>query len=108
VEPDLTIVGGGLTGLIAAIEAAERGWRVVVAEAHSRPGGRARSLAAPFRANVGAVTGGVLLRQERGGRSQGRASLPVRWSLATAMLGAGHGGLFAGSAGRRAVGVAFA
>jgi glycine/D-amino acid oxidase-like deaminating enzyme len=39
VEPDLTIVGGGLTGLTAAIEAAERGWRVVVTEAHSQPGG---------------------------------------------------------------------
>jgi phytoene dehydrogenase-like protein len=53
VKPDLTIVGAGLAGLTAAIEAAERGWRVTVAEAHSRPGGRARSLAAPFRANDG-------------------------------------------------------
>ena len=52
-EPDLTIVGAGVAGLTAAIEAAERGWRVTVAEAHSRPGGRARSLAAPFRANDG-------------------------------------------------------
>lgn len=52
-KPDLMIVGAGLTGLTAAIEAAERGWRVTVAEAHSRPGGRARSLAAPFRANAG-------------------------------------------------------
>jgi glycine/D-amino acid oxidase-like deaminating enzyme len=53
VKPDLIIVGAGLTGLTAAIEAAERGWRVTVAEAHARPGGRARSLAAPFRANTG-------------------------------------------------------
>jgi phytoene dehydrogenase-like protein len=53
VKPDLTIVGAGLTGLTAAIEAAEHGWRVTVAEAHSRPGGRARSLAGPFRANPG-------------------------------------------------------
>ena len=52
-KPDLTIVGAGLAGLTAAIEAAERGWRVTVAEAHSRPGGRARSLADPFRANDG-------------------------------------------------------
>lgn len=52
-KPDLTIVGAGLTGLTGAIEAAERGWRVTVFEAHSRPGGRARSLAAPFRANAG-------------------------------------------------------
>ncbi len=52
-KSDLTIVGAGLTGLTAAIEAAERGWRVTVAEAHSLPGGRARSLAAPFLANAG-------------------------------------------------------
>jgi phytoene dehydrogenase-like protein len=53
VEPDLTVVGAGLTGLTAAIEAAERGWRVIVTEAHSQPGGRARSLGDPFRANAG-------------------------------------------------------
>ena len=52
-EPDLTVVGAGVTGLTAAIEAAERGLRVVVTEAHSRPGGRARSLSDPFRANIG-------------------------------------------------------
>ena len=52
-EPDLTIIGAGLTGLTAAIEAAESGWRVTVAEAHSEPGGRARTLAGPFRANTG-------------------------------------------------------
>ncbi len=52
-QPDLTIIGAGLTGLTAAIEAAERGWRVSVAEAHSEPGGRARTLAGPFRANTG-------------------------------------------------------
>src|SRR5436190_4431426 len=49
----MTIVGAGVTGLTAAIEAAERGWRVTIAEAHSGPGGRARSLAAPFKANTG-------------------------------------------------------
>ncbi|MCF6467859.1 FAD-dependent oxidoreductase [Nonomuraea sp. MG754425] len=48
------IVGAGLTGLTAAIEAAERGRRVTVAEAHTRPGGRARTSAAPYRANLGA------------------------------------------------------
>ncbi len=52
-RPDLTIVGAGVTGLTAAIEAAESGWRVTVAEAHSWPGGRARSLPAPYRANLG-------------------------------------------------------
>ena len=52
-NPDITVVGGGVTGLTAAIEAAERGCSVIVAEAHSEPGGRARSLAAPFKANTG-------------------------------------------------------
>ncbi|HEX6471497.1 MAG TPA: FAD-dependent oxidoreductase [Streptosporangiaceae bacterium] len=52
-NPDLMIVGAGLAGLTAAIEAAERGLQVTVAEAHSQPGGRARSLAAPFLANTG-------------------------------------------------------
>jgi phytoene dehydrogenase-like protein len=53
VTPDLTIVGAGLTGLTAAIEAAEQGRRVAVVEAHSRPGGRARTLDGPYRANTG-------------------------------------------------------
>jgi len=53
VKPDVTVVGAGVTGLTAAIEAAERGASVTVAEAHSQPGGRARSLAPPFKANVG-------------------------------------------------------
>ncbi|GAA0246628.1 NAD(P)-binding protein [Actinomadura nitritigenes] len=52
-KPDLTIVGAGLTGLTAAIEAAEHGRRVTVVEAHSRPGGRARTLDGPYRANTG-------------------------------------------------------
>ncbi len=49
----MTIVGAGISGLVAAIEAAERGWQVTVAEAHSQPGGRARSLSKGFRANLG-------------------------------------------------------
>jgi phytoene dehydrogenase-like protein len=53
VESEMTVVGAGVTGLTAAIEAAEQGWRVTIAEAHSQPGGRARSLPAPFKANVG-------------------------------------------------------
>ncbi|MEU8341116.1 FAD-dependent oxidoreductase [Spirillospora sp. NPDC048832] len=50
---ELTIVGAGLTGLTAAIEAAELGLRVTVAEAHAEPGGRARTLDGPYRANAG-------------------------------------------------------
>lgn len=39
----ITVVGGGLAGLVAAIECAERGQRVEVHEATSLLGGRARS-----------------------------------------------------------------
>jgi phytoene dehydrogenase-like protein len=49
----LTIVGAGVSGLVAAIEAAEQGWSVTVREARSRAGGRARTLGGPFRANLG-------------------------------------------------------
>src|SRR6202167_2090234 len=52
-EPDLTAVGAGATGRSSASAAHERGRRVVEPEAHSQPGGRARSLSGPFRANAG-------------------------------------------------------
>lgn len=52
-EPDVTVVGAGVTGLTAAIEAAERGWFVRVAEAHAEVGGRGRSLKSRFKANAG-------------------------------------------------------
>lgn len=50
---NLNVVGGGLTGLVAATEAAELGWRVTVHEARSTLGGRAATLDAPYRANRG-------------------------------------------------------
>lgn len=50
---ELTVVGGGLTGLVAAIEGAERGWRVRLHEARSSLGGRAGTLHGPYRANRG-------------------------------------------------------
>ncbi|WP_329084381.1 MULTISPECIES: phytoene desaturase family protein [unclassified Streptosporangium] len=50
---DITIVGGGLAGLTAAIACAEGGARVTLHEAHREPGGRARSTAAPYVANDG-------------------------------------------------------
>jgi phytoene dehydrogenase-like protein len=49
----LTVVGGGLTGLVAAIEGAEHGWRVTVHEARSTLGGRAGTLEGLYRANRG-------------------------------------------------------
>ena len=50
---ELMVVGAGVSGLVAAIEAAERGWSVKVCEARSAVGGRARSMRGRFRANMG-------------------------------------------------------
>lgn len=49
----VSVVGGGLAGLTAAIACAEYGASVVLHEAHSALGGRARSTAAPYIANDG-------------------------------------------------------
>ncbi len=49
----ITIVGGGLAGLSAAIACAEGGAKVRLLEAHDALGGRARSNDGPFKANLG-------------------------------------------------------
>jgi phytoene dehydrogenase-like protein len=49
----LTIVGGGLAGLTAAIASAEQGVPVRLLEAHEQLGGRARSAEGPYKANLG-------------------------------------------------------
>jgi len=49
----VTIVGGGLAGLVAAITCAEGGARVRLLEAHAQLGGRARSKGGPYKANLG-------------------------------------------------------
>lgn len=49
----ITIVGGGLAGLTAAIACAEGGAAVVLHEAHHTLGGRARSTTPPYVANDG-------------------------------------------------------
>jgi len=49
----VTVVGGGLAGLVAAITAAETGADVRLLEAHAALGGRARSTSAPYVANDG-------------------------------------------------------
>jgi phytoene dehydrogenase-like protein len=49
----ITIIGGGLAGLTAAIACAEGGARVRLLEAHDALGGRARSHSGPYKANLG-------------------------------------------------------
>src|SRR5690242_13770662 len=53
---NITIIGGGLAGLTAAIAAAEQGARVTLHEAHSHLGGRARSADGPYVTNDGPHT----------------------------------------------------
>jgi phytoene dehydrogenase-like protein len=50
---EITVVGGGVAGLTAAITCAEQGARVRVLEARERLGGRARSTDGPYKANLG-------------------------------------------------------
>jgi phytoene dehydrogenase-like protein len=52
-DSTITIVGGGLAGLTAAIACAEGGGQVRLLEAHDTLGGRARSHAGPYKANLG-------------------------------------------------------
>lgn len=49
----VSIVGGGLAGLMAAVECAERGASVRLFEARSELGGRATTTSGPFAANYG-------------------------------------------------------
>ncbi|MEW2551178.1 phytoene desaturase family protein [Streptomyces zhihengii] len=49
----ITVVGGGLAGLTAAVTAAESGARVTLYEAHHTLGGRARTAEGPYRTNEG-------------------------------------------------------
>lgn len=52
-QAEITIVGGGIAGMCAAIACAEEGARVRLLEAHQRLGGRARSTDGPYKANLG-------------------------------------------------------
>jgi len=60
---EITVIGGGLAGLVAAITCAEAGSDVRLFEAHGQLGGRARNTDGPYKANLGPhaiYTGGVL------------------------------------------------
>jgi phytoene dehydrogenase-like protein len=50
---EISIIGGGIAGLVAAITVAERGGSAVLYEANPKLGGRARTEEAPYRANLG-------------------------------------------------------
>jgi len=50
---EITVVGGGIAGLVASIACAEGGASVRLLEAHERLGGRGRSTDGPFAANFG-------------------------------------------------------
>lgn len=50
---EITIVGAGIAGLVAAISCAEEGARVRLVEAHETVGGRGRSSDGPYKANLG-------------------------------------------------------
>jgi phytoene dehydrogenase-like protein len=49
----ITVVGGGIAGLVASIACAEAGGDVVLVEAHARLGGRAATTSGPWLANLG-------------------------------------------------------
>lgn len=49
----ITVIGGGVAGLTAAITCAEQGADVELREASESLGGRARSDAGPYKANLG-------------------------------------------------------
>lgn len=60
---EITVIGGGVAGLTAAITCAEGGASVRLFEAHETVGGRARSTDGPYKANLGPhaiYRGGVL------------------------------------------------
>jgi NAD(P)-binding Rossmann-like domain len=60
---EVTVIGGGVAGLTAAITCAEGGASVRLVEAHESLGGRARSTDGPYTANLGPhaiYKGGVL------------------------------------------------
>jgi hypothetical protein len=53
IDSEITVVGAGIAGLVAAIACAEDGASVRLVEAHEQIGGRARNAEGPYKANLG-------------------------------------------------------
>ena len=86
---EITIVGGGLAGLTAAISCAEQGAPVRLLEAHDELGGRARSTDGPYKVNLGphallAIQPAVVVARRARPDPAVRASAAVRRSLSLA------------------------
>lgn len=91
---ELTVVGGGIGGLTAAITAAEQGMNVRLIEARPTLGGRARTADGPFRANWGphvVYSDGPLWRWLDGrGLARPAGSPPLTGKLLFRVDGRGH------------------
>ena len=71
-QADVAVIGGGLTGILTALELQERGLQVVVAEAGHVGGGQTGRTTAKLTAQHGAIYAGLI---ERLGRDNIRAIL---------------------------------
>ena len=71
-QADVAVIGGGMTGILTALELQERGLQVVVAEAGHVGGGQTGRTTAKLTAQHGAIYAGLI---ERLGRDNIRAIL---------------------------------
>ena len=62
---EITVIGGGVAGLVASIACAEAGAPVRLSEAHETLGGRGRSTDGPYVANFALTGEGLIARVHR-------------------------------------------